>query len=100
MAAEEELILPALQQIDPQTGDELRTEHAKIRELLHAVSRDVRHRQIHAGRLRELGSLLHAHATREDTKLYPWAERSLSIPVQRELLARIGHWLQRLAQRL
>ena len=100
MAAEEELIFPDLQSTDPQTGEELRTEHARIRELLDALGRDVQHHRIHTGRLRELVSLLHVHAAREDTTLYPWAQRSLARAMQRELLVRIGHGLRRLAQRL
>lgn len=100
MAAEEDLLLPDLQPIDPQAGDELRTEHARIRDLLHAVGLDVRHHRIHTGRLRELVSLLHAHATCEDAAVYPWAQHNLSRAVQRQLLVRIDHGLRRLGQRL
>jgi hemerythrin superfamily protein len=94
LAAEEELILPAYQLTAPEEGDTLRTEHARIRELLHEVGRGMQHHRISAERLRELVALLHTHATREETVLYPWAERSLPPAARRALLLRIGDRLR------
>ena len=76
LAAEEELLFPDYQLFAPEDGDALRTDHARIRALLHDVGDDVKHHQIHAGRLRQLVALLQAHATRENASLYVWAERS------------------------
>ena len=74
MATEEELLFPDYQLVAPEDGDALRTDHARIRELLHDVGRDVQQHQLHEGRLRQLVALLHAHAARENASLYVWAE--------------------------
>src|SRR5512143_1282944 len=55
LAAEEDLLIPAFQLTDPEEGDALRTEHARIRECLVEVAADVPRRAIH---LRRLGRLL------------------------------------------
>lgn len=95
MAAEEDLIIPVYQLTDPEEGDELRTEHARIRELLDEIGVDVESGALEAARMHSLVELLQAHAMREDTSMYPWAERNLPLVVPRQLFVRISHWLRR-----
>ncbi len=95
MAAEEELIIPAFQLSDPEEADELRNEHAHLRELLDEIDEHVHRHGVHAERLRRLDTALRAHAAREDASLYPWAERHLPLVARRQLLLRISHWLRR-----
>ncbi len=96
MDAEEDLIIPGYQLTAPEEGDELRTEHARIRECLDEVF-DSRIHVIRRQRLRHLLELLRAHAAREDASMYPWAERNLPLAVRRQLFVRIAHWMRRLS---
>ncbi len=101
MEAEEDLIIPAYQLTDPEEGDQLRTEHAKIRALLDEIGIDVRQHGVHAKRLRQLVELLRVHSEREEAAMYAWAERNLPLVGRRHLFVRISHWLRRLkSQRL
>jgi hypothetical protein len=100
MIAEEDLIIPAYQLSAPEEAVELRTEHARLRGLLDEVGADVQHNALHAERLRRLLELLHAHAKREDTSMYPWAERNLPLVARRQLYHRISHWLRGRSARL
>lgn len=99
MMVEEDLIIPAYQLTAPEEGDELRTEHAKLRALLEEIGIDVREHGIHSERLRHLLELLRTHAAREDASMYPWAEANLPLVVRRQLFIRISHWLRRLRSR-
>jgi len=94
MAAEEDLIIPAYQLSEPEQADELRTEHARIRGHLDEIGVDVRGHTLDATTMARLVELLQAHEQREDTSLYPWAERNLPLVTRRQLFARISHWLR------
>jgi hemerythrin superfamily protein len=94
MAAEEDLIIPAYQLSEPEEADELRTEHARIRGLLDEIGVDVRGHTVDATRMSRLVELLQAHEKREDTSMYPWAERNLPRVTRRQLFVRISHWLR------
>lgn len=93
--AEEDLIIPAYQLTAPEEADELRTEHARLRELLGQVELDIRQHVLQPQRLRHVLELLRRHAEREDASMYPWAERNLPLVVRRQLFVRISHWLRR-----
>jgi hypothetical protein len=97
MAAEDDLIIPAYQLSDPEEAAELRTQHARIRELLVAVRASLAGHTLDAERARQLADLLAAHARREDTSMYPWAERHLPLVIRRQLFVRFSHWLRRRA---
>jgi hypothetical protein len=75
IAIEEELLLPAYQAARPGDAQTLRAEHARILRLLSEIAMHVQHYGIHVGRLRQLISELHAHATHEDLTLYRWADK-------------------------
>lgn len=93
--AEEELVIPAYQLSAPEEGGELRTEHARIRDLLDEIEQDVRHQSLRADHIRALLDLLRAHSAREDASIYPWVERNLSVVARRQLFVRFAHWLRR-----
>lgn len=93
MAAEDELILPAYQQIDRDEAAELGNEHARIAALLDEVGADLQREDLQAESTRRLLRLLGAHARREAASMYRWAERSLPLAVRRAWLVRIGDWL-------
>lgn len=92
LEAEEDLIIPAYQLTSPEEADELRTEHARIRELLSEIDLDGRRHVLQPQRIRELIDLLRTHSKREDASMYPWAERNLPLAVRRQLFVRISQW--------
>jgi hemerythrin HHE cation binding domain-containing protein len=93
LAAEEELIIPAFQLADPEEGDALATEHARIRAALDALAATPRR----AVFVRELARLVQANGEHEDLGMYRWAEQNLPAVVRRQLYTRISHWLRRAA---
>lgn len=96
LAAEEDLLIPPFQLTDPEEGDALRTEHARIRECLDQIAVEDPHR---ATRLRRLGELLDRNSHHEDTVMYAWAEEHLPAVVRRQVYLRISHWLRRRGKR-
>jgi hemerythrin superfamily protein len=92
MAAEEELILPAYQHADPEDAQELRDDHARLRELLVEIAVATELHEVRIATLRRLVELLRAHAAREDATLYPWAQRHLPRVAMQELMERLRRW--------
>lgn len=74
LAAEEDLLIPQFQLADPEEGDALRTEHARIREALGQITAEDPHR---AAKLRRLGELFDQTSAHEDRTMYAWAEDHL-----------------------
>ena len=87
MAAEERLVFPAYQRADPENAQDLRDEHAVLREhalelgiaiQLHTVRREQLHRFVEE---------LRAHARNEEASLYRWAQGNLDASHRHTLLA-------------
>jgi len=91
LATEEDLLLPAYQHADPENAQLLREDHEAIRK--HALELAVAI-QLHSIRIEQLQAFvdeLRAHAHREETSLYLWAQANLALDHdhRRRLLARI-----------
>jgi hypothetical protein len=87
MAAEERLVIPAYQHHDPENAQDLRDEHAVLRE--HALEIGVAI-QLHTIRCEELQRFvdeLRAHAVHEEVSLYRWAQTHLDRSRRHTLLA-------------
>jgi hemerythrin superfamily protein len=94
MRAEEDVILPAYEQVAPTEALAIRADHARIRDLVQRLGVEVDLHQIRLHTVRELLAALQAHADREDAAMYPWAEGQLPTSRLAVLRARIEHWLE------
>jgi hemerythrin HHE cation binding domain-containing protein len=96
IALEEEHILPEFARIDPAEARELAKEHMRIRKLL--SERDIAG-DLHLAReetIRDLVTLLRAHAKREDDLMYRWAANHLDAAEQRTIVAQLRSALGKL----
>lgn len=93
--AEEELIVPAFEQVAPAEARAIRAEHAMLRDLLHRLGIEVDLHEIRLRTVRELIALLHEHAAREvDRGMYSWAADHLPTSRLGALRQRIESWLR------
>lgn len=75
MAAEEQFLLPAYQHDEPENAQDLRDQHARLRELALEIGVAV---QLHTVRMEQIQAFvaaLRAHARCEEASLYRWADR-------------------------
>lgn len=98
LAAEEALILPAYAESAPADARAIRNDHAWLRQKLFQVGIEVELHLARAQTVRELIDQLHAHATREDASMYPWAQMHLPLSTKRLLFVRTGRSLRSLAR--
>jgi hemerythrin-like domain-containing protein len=94
LEAEEETMLAAYAEYDPDDARRIRSDHARIRRLLVQIGIDDVLRTEH---LNELVTALRSHETIEDSGLYRWADANLSLANRQNLDARIRRSLQALA---
>jgi predicted NAD/FAD-binding protein len=98
MRAEEEVVLPAFAEVDPEEAAALLDAHQALRKQLERTALDV---ELHAIRLESIRSLLAAldeHAKREDQKMYPWAQVHLPAPSREAIAARLFASIRKLAK--
>ncbi len=98
LAAEDELILPAYAEHAPTEAQAIRDDHAAIRKALNRIGLEVELHVVRAHSVNELVDSLRAHAAREDTVMYPWAQVHLPPVTRRQLFLRIGRSLRALVQ--
>jgi len=87
MAAEEHMVFPDYQRADPENAQDLRDEHAVLRE--HALELGIAI-QLHTIRREQLQLFvdqLRAHARHEEATLYRWAQGNLDASHRHTLLA-------------
>jgi len=94
LAAEEEVMLPAYEEVAPAAAHEIRDDHARIRALLTTLGLEVELHVIRAETVRWLVDALRDHARREDETMYVWARRSLPPHGLAALYDRIVRWLR------
>lgn len=97
---EEEHILPGLARVDPQEAKTLREEHDRIRALVASLGVGLDLHATRASAIVDLVKTLEAHAKREDTLAYRWAEANLDEPTRAKLRVRVSDRLAHLAARL
>jgi hemerythrin-like domain-containing protein len=88
LAAEDELLLPALERVDPEEAAALAADHRAIRARLTELGIGVDLHLTRASAVAELVEMLRAHARREDALLYRWADEVLSEIDRKAVLAR------------
>jgi hemerythrin-like domain-containing protein len=85
--AEERLLFPDFAHQEPEETNRLREDHRRIRARVEELGIGVDLHATRVGAIRELAQSLRAHAARENTLLYRWADRAFSDPAAR---ARLG----------
>ena len=78
MMAEEHFLFPAYQHAEPENAQDLRDQHARLREQALEIGVAI---QLHAVRMEQIEAFvaeLRAHARNEEVGLYRWAERHVS----------------------
>ncbi len=78
MMAEEHFVFPAYQQDDPENAQDLRDQHALLRELALEIGIAVQLHTLRTEQIQEFVSALRAHALCEEASLYRWADRHVS----------------------
>jgi len=78
MAAEEHLLLPAYQREDPENAQDLRDQHAWLRERAFEIGVAIQLHTVRCEQLQEFVAELRDHARNEEVSLYRWAERHLT----------------------
>ncbi len=78
MTAEENFLFPAYEHDEPENAQDLRDQHARLREQALEIGIAV---QLHTVRMEQIQAFvaaLRAHAQREEASLYRWADRHAS----------------------
>jgi hemerythrin superfamily protein len=78
MMAEEHFLFPVYQQDEPENTQELRDQHARLRELVVELGVALQLRTIHLAQIEAFVAALRDHEEREDASLYRWADRHLA----------------------
>jgi hemerythrin superfamily protein len=89
MAAEEALVLPSFERVNPSETARLREEHAKVRTLLADLGVRLELHAVKEEHVRGVIEVLRSHAAREDALLYRWAAQ-LEPDLQKALLGRLA----------
>jgi iron-sulfur cluster repair protein YtfE (RIC family) len=89
MAAEEALVLPSFERVNPSETARLREEHAKVRALLADLGVRLELHAVKEEHVQGVIELLRSHAAREDALLYRWAAQ-LEPDLQKALLDRLS----------
>jgi Hemerythrin HHE cation binding domain len=79
MAAEERLLLPAYQRAEPKNAQDLRSDHAVLRERALEIGVAIQLHTIRCEQLQHFVEALRAHAHREEVGLYRWAQDHVDI---------------------
>jgi hypothetical protein len=98
LRAEEDEILPAYGEFDPDDAAGIRNEHASIRARLYEIAVEVELHAIRAVTIEGIVEALRAHALHEDSGMYPWAEVHLPVSTRRQLSLRISQSLDTLSR--
>ncbi|HEU4726392.1 MAG TPA: hemerythrin domain-containing protein [Kofleriaceae bacterium] len=77
MAAEEQLAFPDYQREDPENAQDLRDEHAVLREHALEIGIAIQLHTIRCEQLQQFVDELRAHAAHEERSLYRWAQAHL-----------------------
>jgi hemerythrin superfamily protein len=87
MAAEERMVLPAYQRANPENAQDLRDEHAVLRERALDIGIAIQLHTIRCEHLQQFVDRLRAHARHEEASLYRWAQGNLDAGHRHTLLA-------------
>lgn len=78
MMAEEHFLFPSYQHAEPENAQDLRNQHARLREQVLEIGVAVQLHTVCMDQLQAFAAALRAHAQREEASLYRWADRHVS----------------------
>lgn len=78
MMAEEHFLFPAYQRDEPENAQDLRDQHAVLREQAMELGVAIQLHTIHAEQIQAFVAALRDHGKREEASLYRWADRHLA----------------------
>jgi hypothetical protein len=78
MMAEEHFLFPAYQQDEPENAQDLRDQHARLRDLVVELGVALQLRTVHLAQIEAFVGALRDHEEREDASLYRWADGHLA----------------------
>ena len=78
MMAEEHFLFPAYQHDEPENAQDLRDQHARLREMAMELGIAVELHAVHAEQIQAFVAALRDHDEREEATLYRWADRHLA----------------------
>jgi hemerythrin superfamily protein len=78
MTAEEHFLFPAYQRAEPESAQDLRDQHARLREQALEIGIAVELHTVRMEQIQAFVAALRAHAQREEVSLYRWADRHAS----------------------
>ncbi|KYG04807.1 hypothetical protein BE21_44700 [Sorangium cellulosum] len=90
MAAEEAVLLPVLDRLDPEGAGTVRAEHLGIRKMLAEMGMAIELHTLREERVEAFVRALRQHAAHEEAGLYPWADRELPEPAAAHLFERLA----------
>jgi hemerythrin superfamily protein len=90
LEAEELHMLPIFDRVDPAEAHRIRTEHQTIRSLLADIGVEVDLHLVGEEKVTEFVRFLRAHAAREESWLYAWADQELPISPSIAVLEHVG----------
>jgi hemerythrin superfamily protein len=78
MMAEEHFLFPAYQHDEPENAQDLRDQHARLREMAMELGIAVELHTVHAEQIQAFVAALRDHDKREEESLYRWADRHMA----------------------
>ena len=78
MMAEEHFLFPAYQRDEPENAQDLRDQHAVLREQAMELGVAIQLHTVHAEQIQAFVAALREHGRREEASLYRWADRHLA----------------------
>ncbi|KYF89045.1 hypothetical protein BE17_02215 [Sorangium cellulosum] len=90
MEAEEALLLPLFDRVDPEEAGTIRAEHLGIRAQLAEMGTALELHTLREEKVEKFIRALRQHAAHEEAGLYPWADRELPKPAADRLYERLA----------
>jgi hemerythrin superfamily protein len=78
MMAEEHFLFPAYQRHSPENAQDLRAQHARLRELALEIGIAAQLHTVHGEQIQAFVAALREHGEREEASLYRWADRHMA----------------------
>jgi hypothetical protein len=98
MRLEEEIVVPAFAEVDPDEAVAILDAHRLLRKQLERGAVDIERHSLRLPTMRGLLDALDDHAKREDSKMYPWAQIHLPAKTRDAIGERMFASMRRLAK--
>lgn len=87
MMAEEQFLFPAYQRDEPENAQDLRDQHAQLREQAGELGVAIQLHTVHSEQIQAFVAALREHGEREEASLYRWADRHMADGERRRMHA-------------